>query len=57
MSWDRLATTPELVVYEDSHGNPRLRSTITGRFLPMSYVPDYNRGPYGGTIDLALSLE
>ena len=54
MSWDRLATTPELIVYEDSYGNYRLRSPITGRFLPTHYSPDYGRMAYGATIELAL---
>jgi hypothetical protein len=56
MSWTKLATTPELIVYRDDHGNPRLRSTITGRFLPMTYQPDYGMGGYGESVTLPLNV-
>jgi hypothetical protein len=53
MSWDRLATTPEFVLYRDAYGNIRLRSTVTGRFVPeASIAPDYGAGGYGQTFAL-----
>ena len=56
MAWTRLATTPELVVYRDAHGNHYLRSTLTGRFLPKTYPLDYGRGGYGEAVTLTLTV-
>lgn len=57
MTWDRVATTDELVVYETQYGNYRLRSSITGRFLPTTYAPDYGRMGYGDTLSLAVGAD
>jgi hypothetical protein len=55
MPWTKLSTTPELVVYEDRYGNHYLRSTLTGRFLPKSYTPNYGRAGYGATINVTIT--
>lgn len=57
MAWNKISTTPELLVYEDSYGNFFLKSVFTGRFLPKTYTVDYGRGGYGETVGLSLSLK
>lgn len=52
MSWTNVATSPELDVYRDEYGNLRLKSTLTGRFLPTTYQPAYGRAGYGETISI-----
>ena len=54
MTWTQIATTPELLVYRDEHSNNFLKSTLTGRFLPKTYTPDYGQIGYGETVGLTL---
>lgn len=54
MGWEKVSTTDEMVIYLDEYGNFRIRSTITGRFLPTHYSPNYGRLGYGDTVEMNL---